>query len=383
MNTSIDSILPEIFEIRNTLHCNPELSFQEFKTTLLIKEKVKSWGLIFNQFKDLETGGYCDIGEGDIIAFRADIDALPIEEDEKHEVLSKNKGVMHACGHDYHTAIGLALLKYFSINKSLLNKKLRVIFQPGEEAAPGGAELVVKENVLDYVKAVLSTHVDPNAEVGKFIVLEGPVQASSTSIHIEFIGKGGHTSKPSETTDLINISAFYITQIQNLVKQRIDSRETVAFAFGAINGGTTHNTIPQQIILRGTLRTHNNDVLEKCTNFMQSFTSSFAELYGIKINLNFPTNCPATINNSKLTLSFIDYMRNSGEEEQLVLGGKPSMGADDFAFYGLQVPSLYLQVGAKGSGTLHSKELLLNDDLIFPTLEALIGFIIDLDFSLC
>jgi amidohydrolase len=374
MNT-IDAILPEIFEIRKTIHLNPELSFHEFNTTAFIEEKIKFWGLAFNRFADLQTGGFCDIGEGEIIAFRADIDALPIEEDKAHQVNSKNKGVMHACGHDYHTAIGLGLLKYYYRNKELHNKKLRVIFQPGEEAAPGGAELVLNENILENVKAILAIHVDPTLEVGKFIVLEGAVQASSTSIHIEFVGKGGHTSKPSETTDLINISAFYITQIQNLIKQKIDSRETVAFAFGAINGGATHNTIPQQIILRGTLRTHNNDVLEKCLNIMQSFTSSFAELYGIKINLNFPSNCPATINNSKLTLSFIEYLRNAGLEKQMVLGGKPSMGADDFAFYGLYVPSLYLQIGAKGSGTLHSKDLILNDELIRPTLEALTGFI--------
>lgn len=372
---TLENILPEIIEIRRQLHINPELSFKEFKTTKLIEEKLNSWGLRFNRFCNLETGGYCDIGEGEIIAFRSDIDALPITEDSSHEICSEISGVMHACGHDFHTAIGLGLLKYFSENKNDQRHKLRVIFQPAEEAAPGGAELVVKENILENVKSVFAIHVDPMLEVGEFNIVDGPVQASSTSIKIEFFGPGGHTSKPSETVDLINALAYYITQIQSYIQQNIDSRETVAFAFGTISGGSTHNIIPQQILLRGTLRTHNNKVLNKCISLMNSFTKSFAELYKIKIEINFPTNCPATINDSALTKKFIEFMKISVYSDKLLLDAKPSMGADDFAFYGLQVPSLYLQVGAKGSGTLHSKDLILNEDLIQPSLEAMIGFI--------
>jgi len=377
MNNFIKTILPEIIDIRKELHSNPEVSFSEFQTTNLIEETIKSWGLHFNRFKNIVTGGFCDIGEGEIIVFRSDIDALPIDEDETHEIISNNKGVMHACGHDYHTAIGLGLLKYFIQNKHSLKKKLRVIFQPAEEAAPGGAELVVKENVLKNVKAAISVHVDPTLEVGKFLINAGPVQASSTSIYIEFKGPGGHTSKPSETVDLINVSAFYITQIQTYLQQNIDSRETLAFAFGMISGGSTHNVIPQKIILGGTLRTHNNHVLQKCFDLMNSFTQKFSQFYGIKIDLKFPTNCPATINASELTQKFIEYMTNSGNKDNLILNAKPSMGADDFAFYGLQVPSLYLQVGAKGSGTLHSKDLILNEDLLKPALETLAEYIAD------
>ncbi|MFZ1289922.1 MAG: M20 family metallopeptidase [Melioribacteraceae bacterium] len=372
---SIEDIIHEIIEIRRELHRNPEISFKEFNTTNLIEETLNSWELKFTRFKNILTGGYCEIGEGKVIAFRSDIDALPITEDSSHEICSEISGVMHACGHDFHTSIGLGLLKYFSENKNELQNKLRVIFQPAEEAAPGGAEIVVKENILENVKSIIAIHIDPTLEVGKFNIVEGPVQASSTSIHIEFIGAGGHTSKPSETVDLINVAAFYITQIQSFIQQKIDSRETVAFAFGTISGGSTHNIIPQNILLRGTLRTHNNEVLNKCFSLMKTFTNSFAELHKIKIDLQFPTNCPATINNSELTKKFIDFMKSEGNSEKLVLDSKPSMGADDFAFYGLHVPSLYLQVGAAGSGTLHSKDLVLNENLIQPSLKTMIGFI--------
>lgn len=374
MLNSLEELTNEIIEIRRILHTYPELSFKEINTTKFIEEKIKSWGLKFHRFNTLETGGYCDIGEGEAIAFRSDIDALPIIESPSHKIISKNNGIMHACGHDFHTAIGLGLLKYFSENNNKLKSKLRVIFQPAEESAPGGAELVVKENVLENVKGIFAIHVDPMLEVGKFNIVEGPVQASSTSIHIVFNGPGGHTSKPSETVDLINVAAFYITQIQSYIQQNIDSRETVAFAFGQILGGSTHNIIPQQVLLKGTLRTHNNEVLNKCLELMKYFTNSFAQLYKIKIDLNFPTNCPTTINNSVLTKKFIDYMKASDNTDKLVIDSKPSMGADDFAFYGLTVPSLYLQVGAAGSGTLHSKDLIINEEMIKPTLDILIRF---------
>lgn len=375
MATSIQLILPEIIQIRRELHSNPELSYKEFNTTNLLEKTLSSWGLQFNTFTNLETGGFCDIGEGEVIALRSDIDALPIEEDPSHEICSNISGVMHACGHDFHTAIGLGLLKFFNENKNLLKNKLRVIFQPAEEAAPGGAEFVIKENIMENVKSAIAVHVDPSLEIGHFQVSEGPIQASSTSIFIEFFGPGGHTSKPSETVDLINITAFYITQIQSFIRQKIDSRETVAFAFGMISGGSTHNIIPQKVVIRGTLRTHNNDVLQKCFELMNSFTQNFANTYGIKIELKFPTNCPAVINDKNLARKFIEYMKSAGKENQLVIDAKPSMGADDFSFYGLQVPSLYIQIGAKGKGTLHSKDLLLNEDLLKPTLEVLTGFI--------
>jgi len=372
MEYSIDSFLPEIIKLREHIHTYPEISYEEYETTKLIEETITSSQLEFKKFSKLKTGGYCDVGEGETIVFRADIDALPITENPENKVVSKNHGIMHACGHDYHTAIGLGLLKYFGANK--INKKLRVVFQPAEEAAPGGAESVIAENILDKTKCAIALHVDPKLPVGKFDVIDGAVQASTTSIKIELTGPGGHTSKPAETVDLINVTSYYVVQIQSYLRQNIDPRETLAFAFGAINGGTTHNTIPEKISLRGTIRTHNNEVLDKCFNLMKSFTKNFSELNGIKINIEFPTSCPATINNSELTKSFINFMKNTGREENLILAAKPSMGADDFAFYGLKLPSLYLQVGAGGKGSLHTTDLELDDEVLRVSLETLIDF---------
>jgi amidohydrolase len=373
MNNPIAPYLSEIKTLQETLHKFPELSYKEIETTRLIEKTLSSWGLNFKRFKKLETGGYCDVGNGKIIVFRSDIDALPINENVKHQIKSFNPGIMHACGHDYHTAIGLGLIKYFSKNK--IDKKLRVIFQPAEEAAPGGAEFVIKENVLNKVSAALSVHVDPTKKVGKFDILDGAVQASTTSIKIKIIGPGGHTSKISETIDLINVASQFVIQIQNHIRQKIDPRETLAFAFGQITGGSTHNTIPQEINLRGTIRTHDNNILDNCLKFMRSFSENFSLLYNVNIEIEFPTSCPATINDSILAQKFIQFMRENRLENQMILDSKPSMGADDFAFYGLHVPSLYLQVGAAGQGKLHTEDLLINELVLEKTLNVLINFI--------
>ncbi len=365
----------ELSDIRQHLHKFPELSWQEFETTLFIEEKLKSWGLDLKRFENVKTGGYCDLGSGPVIAFRSDIDALPISENTKHKVLSQHPGIMHACGHDYHTTIGLGLIKYFLENKSKLKGMLRIIFQPAEEAAPGGAEKVVEENIWEKVKCILTTHVDPTLTPGKIILREGAVQASSTSLSIELNGRGGHTSRPFLTNDLIQISSQYIVQLTAFLNQITDVQETLAFVFGSIHGGTTHNIIPEKVNLRGTLRTLDNEILEKTLSSIHQFSKNFALLYGIKIKVLFPTNCPASINDPYLYDEFIRFMKKAGLENNLLMPKKPSLGADDFAFFAQKVPGLYLMTGGKGTGLLHSGDLVLDDRLIRPTIEFMAGFI--------
>ena len=365
----------ELSDIRQHLHKFPELSWQEFETTQFIDEKLKFWGLKLKRFGNIENGGYCDLGSGPVIAFRSDIDALPISEETEHAVLSQNPGVMHACGHDFHITIGLGLIKYFLENKSKLKGTLRVIFQPAEEAAPGGAEKVVEEDIWGKVKYILTTHVDATLAPGKIILREGAVQASSTSLSIELTGRGGHTSRPFLTNDLIQISSQYIVQLTAFLNQITDVQETLAFAFGSIHGGTTHNIIPEKVNLRGTLRTLDNEILEKTLSSIHQFSKDFARLYGIKIKVLFPTNCPASINNPFLYDEFIRFMKKAGLGNNLLMPKKPSLGADDFAFFAQKIPGLYLMTGGKGTGLLHSGDLVLDDKLIRPTIKYMAGFI--------
>ncbi len=363
--------------IRQYLHQNPELSFQEFNTTRFIKKTLREWNIPFFSFKNLKTGGYADIGEGrPVYVFRADIDALPIAEDARHRVKSQINGIMHACGHDYHTAIGLGLLKYFKDTKGANKGTLRVIFQPGEEAAPGGAEKIINEPIWQDVRGIITIHVQPKIETGKFLLSYGPVQASSTSVKITLLGPGGHTSKPSQTVDLIQVAGLFVVQLQSFLNQHKDPQDIIAFAFGSIHGGSTHNIIPDLITLQGTLRTLDHRVLKRSLQEIRTFCQSFAHLYKIKINVDFPTNCPPTINDGALSQKFESYMLSSGRGDRLLKPSRPSMGADDFSFYLQTIPGLYLLVGGGGRGHLHSSGLELDENLLYPAVETLANFFI-------
>jgi len=379
-NRFMNNLIHELIQIRDQLHRYPELSFKEHETTKYIERVLQSWGLTFHPFKGLDTGGYCDLGEGKLIAFRADIDALPIQENADHSIKSLYPGIMHACGHDYHTTIALGLAKYFLTNPEQLNdKKLRIFFQPGEEAAPGGAEKVIKEKSWTGVKLILGTHVTPNEKPGTFFLFDGPVQASSTSLKIILNGPGGHTSKPEETIDLIHVASIYINQLHLSLQNEMPPKEKLVFAFGSIKGGSTHNIIPQTVQLWGTFRTLNNRVLSQTIQRIKDFSISFDKIQQTKTVVEFPTNCPATINNSSLSKQFALFMKNSGRLKNLVQPETPSMGADDFAFYAKEVPGLYLIVGGGGKGILHSGDLELSDALIEPTVNCLADFIAELN----
>ncbi|HGY56559.1 MAG TPA: amidohydrolase [Caldithrix abyssi] len=379
LNPKIQPIIKEILQIRRELHKSPELAYKEHKTTRLIKNTLNGWGIEFYPFEHLETGGYCMVGDGKpFVAFRADIDGLPVTEDASHTIRSLNEGFMHACGHDYHTALALGLIKYLHNNSDRLNNTVVFLFQPAEEAAPGGAEQVIKESVWKKVRKIVGVHVAPDISVGKFVLVNGAVQASSTSLFIEINAPGGHTSKPHETVDTIAVSSQYIVQLQKYIRHKNDPQETVVLVFGSIQGGGTHNIIPQKVTLRGTLRTLNNNILENTLEYIREFSNRFSSLYEADIRVSFPTNCPATINDSILLKIFSEYMKKTGKGGDLILRTKSSLGADDFAFYSKEVPGLYILLGAAGRGSLHSGNLELNEKVLHYALEPLAEFLMAL-----
>lgn len=374
-NSNLRNIVREISNIRKHLHQYPELSYKEFETTSYIKNILQSWGLILNKFSALKTGGICEIGKEPFLSFRSDIDALPIKESVGHKYRSKNEGVMHACGHDYHIAIGLGLLRYFSLNPNDLNGGLKVIFQPAEEVPKSGGKKVAKEKIWENVESILAVHVDHESPVGKISLFKGTAQSSSTSIYIEMLGPGGHTSKPQESVDLVNVAGELVTQVPNFLRQHIDPRETLSLSFGTIRGGKTHNIIPSKIILKGTLRAFDERVHHKAIDVIKDFIENFSRVYNIKTKIKFPTFCPPVINDEALSNMFIKYMKETGKDANLIILKYPSLGTDDFAFYIDKVPGLYLQVGAKGSGIIHSGDLELDENLIEPSLKYITGFI--------
>ncbi|HCK99484.1 MAG TPA: hypothetical protein DHW42_05185 [Candidatus Marinimicrobia bacterium] len=371
------SLIKEIKSIRRWLHEHPELSYKEFETTKFVKNTLDRWKIQFHPFKNLETGGYADIGNSQdkMVGFRSDIDALPITENPAHEICSQNQGVMHACGHDFHTAIGLGLLKYFKDNQQDFEGRMRVIFQPAEEATPDGAGFVSKEPLFDNMRGLIGVHVDSQLEVGQFSIIKGAACASSARLEITFIGKGGHTSRPHNTVDLIRVTSQYIVQLPEYLKACFDSRDNFVLVFGKIEGGHSHNIIPSEIKLTGTLRNFNNHILDQLLKRITIFSDNFAKLYGLDIVASFPNITPAVINDDRLYNHFIDLSNRTQSYKNIQILKKPSMGADDFSLYLDQVPGLYFQIGAGGTGSSHSSNFLLDDSLIEPTLSLLVDYI--------
>ncbi len=368
----------EIVDLRRKLHRIPEIAFQEFETTRLIRETLESWGLKLTPFETVETGGYCDIGEGDGLAYRSDIDGLPIEEPSEHRICSIHPGRMHACGHDFHTAIGLGILRLLSQQKRNIKGRLRVIFQPAEEAAPGGAETLSKENLFAGIRGILTAHVFPDGKPGEIFVKPGPCCASSTTLKLVFNGPGGHTSRPQETVDLVQVAAQFIAHLKEYVSSRIDQREAFALVFGEIHAGNSHNIIPSELQMRGTLRTFSAETVQTIQRAITRYIQLYQDLYGVEIALSYPTNCPPVRNDPDLYESFVMYMQSAGFQNQLKISPKPSMGADDFSFYLHKLPGLYVLLAGTGKGALHSSELVLPEEIIEAALRYLPGFIIQL-----
>ncbi len=370
----MEKIIKKITEIRRQLHKQPELGYKEFKTTELIRETLAEQGIQFTPFKNLKTGGFAEIGSGKTLLYRADIDALPILEDPKNKYISENPGVMHACGHDFHTAIGLGLLLYFQENPGELKGKLRVIFQPAEETTPSGAAFVIKEDIWENAVAILAIHVNSEDSTGEVSLSKNAANGSNTSVNIVLKGPGGHTSRPDQSVDLILYGCEYVTQLHTYIKNKTDPRDTVSFAFGKISGGHAKNAIPQSIELLGTLRTHSNKVLLQSQNLIDMFSKNFCKLHNLKIDIDFPSSCPVAINDSHLVNQFLNYFSENFENKLTILQ-KPSMGADDFAFYLHKVPGLYLRIGGAGKGAAHTGEFEVNEKIFEPALNTIKGYI--------
>jgi len=367
--------LEEIAALRRQFHTFPELSYHEFQTTKLVAETLEKLNLKLIPFTGLKTGGYCEVGTGPYITFRSDIDALPISENPDHFVKSSNRNVMHACGHDYHIAFGLALLKYFSTNV-LKNHALRVLFQPAEEAYPTGAIKVCEEPIWRGIKYFITAHIQNDLPIGKVAVCQGIANASSTSIKLTLHGKGGHTSRPHEGNDLVRLCADYINTLYSFLAQNMNPIAQYILAFGSIEGGKTHNVIPEHITLKGTLRTLQPDIKDNILNLCKTFSQKFADLCGIQIQFTSPTYCPPVVNDSTLVKLLQKLFTH---KDDLIILANPSFGADDFAFYLTKAPGIYLKIGGGGTGIAHSSDFEVNESALEPAIYHLIDYIRYLD----
>ena len=353
----VEASFDEIVEIRRYIHKNPELSFKEHKTSAYIKSVLTSWGVSFTE--DIADTGIVVLLEGNnpsskTLALRADFDALPITEENDVDYCSVNKGVMHACGHDAHTASLLGVVKILNNLKQEWEGSVKFIFQPAEEMLPGGAQQMIKEGVLENpkVEKMIGQHVFPDLEVGKVGFRPGKYMASTDELHITIKGKGGHAALPHKYNSPLLAAAKLITDLDiSFVKEK---DQPSVLAIGFIEGLGSTNVIPEQVKLKGTLRAMDEDFRATAYKRMQKIALEVAKYYGLEIDFDIRKGYPSLVNDEALTKKSIAFAKQYlGEGNVIDLPIR--MTAEDFSYYSHEVPSTFYRLGTanKSKGITH------------------------------
>lgn len=352
-------IYHEVVAYRQHIHANPELSFKEFQTSLFIKEKLTSWGIEFTAMANTGVVGLIkgDLPSDQVIALRADMDALPIHEANDKPYRSKNQGVMHACGHDVHSSSLLGTAYILSQLKGEFAGTVKLIFQPAEELLPGGASIMIKEGVLENPKpqAIVGQHVMPLIDAGKVGFRSGIYMASTDELYVTVHGKGGHGAQPHQNIDPVLITAHIIVALQQIVSRNADPRLPSVLSFGKVNANGATNIIPNEVKLEGTFRTLNEDWRNEAHRLMKKMAEGIAESMGGRCEFNIMRGYPFLINEEQLT----DNARTFAEDylgKENVIDLDIWMAAEDFAYYSQVTNACFYRLGTGNveKGTTYS-----------------------------
>lgn len=372
----------EIIHNRRRIHENPELSFCEYETSKFVEEELKKLGLEV----DRGMAGTGVVGllqgkdEGKILLLRADMDALPLNEEIHLEFKSKNKGVMHACGHDVHTANLLGVAKILCELKNEFRGTVKFVFQPAEESGGGGREMV-RLGVLQKPKvdAAIALHVMP-IEEGVILISDKNVSAYSDSFTLRIKGKKAHTSRPQDGVDAINIAANIVVALNSILSKNLDPFETATFSIGKINGGTAVNIVSDYVEIEGMIRSLSKEGRSAIKSKIESISKDIANTYEGKCVFEFKPGYAAIYNDEALTYqirnSFNEYylelikdidhnIYNEGNSKRYIItDGKPMLGAEDFGFYAQKVPTCFYRVGTGDYAPAHNSKFLINERYI-------------------
>lgn len=352
MAGSIDRIVRQFSSIRRHLHQYPELSGEEVRTTSYLAEQLSAAKIPFRLGKG-NRGIFTEIApakdqQAPVIALRADIDALPIAEENKIPYRSRNHGVMHACGHDAHSTILLGTT--LALHRAgRLPVAWRSIFQPAEETGRGASEMV-SQGALKGVQAILAFHVDPNQPVGHVSISPGPQSAYCQDFIIEVRGQGGHGARPHNTIDPIAVAAQLVTLIYQAVPRQTDARDPVVVTIGSIQGGQAPNIIPSTVVMQGTIRSFNQDVSVRTRQMIERLCDGTARSFRAKISPVFGLLLRGVINDPFVTNICLQAAHSLLGTKRVVTDRRPTLGAEDFADYLTTVPGCMMLLGVKTPG---------------------------------
>ncbi|MGI9609949.1 MAG: amidohydrolase [Acidimicrobiia bacterium] len=360
----VELAVPKAVELRRLLHRHPEPAYEEHQTTALIAASFDENGLTY-QHRRPKTGLWMDVGGQAKVAFRADLDALPITEPDDNVPRSQNPGWMHACGHDAHAAIGFGIA--LVVRQLDLHAGVRFLFQPAEESFPGGAVEYVNEGLVNGLKGIVAFHVDPSLETGRIGTRVGPVTASADKFTIDLTGPGGHTARPHQTVDLIADAARVVHELPAYLRRNVDARSPLTLVFGSIHGGSAGNVIPTRVKLRGTVRTLDPDLWDVLPGLVDKALGTLLGMSGAEYELEYQAAIPPVVNDQPI----IEIARESIAKELgegAIAPTEPSMGGEDFANYLATVPGALLRLGTSTDETqtsdLHSPTFILDEATI-------------------
>ncbi|MES9698411.1 MULTISPECIES: M20 peptidase aminoacylase family protein [Bacillus] len=346
-----NQLTEKLISIRRHLHEYPELSYEEFETTKAIKNWLEEANITIND-SNLETGVIAEISgnkNGPVVALRADIDALPIQEETDLPYTSKIQGKMHACGHDFHTAAILGAAYLLKEKEASLNGTVRLIFQPAEESSNGACK-VIEAGHLRGVQAIFGMHNKPDLPVGTIGIKEGPLMAGVDRFEIEIHGVGTHAAVPDAGVDPIVASAQIVMALQTIVSRNISSSHNAVVSVTNIHSGNTWNVIPEKAILEGTVRTFQAETREKIPALMERIIKGVSDALGVKTEFRFYPGPPAVQNDKVLT----DLSVQVAEKMNLnVISPTPSMAGEDFSFYQQEIPGSFVFMGTSGTHEWH------------------------------
>jgi amidohydrolase len=347
LNKAVEEIKDQVIAWRRYLHENPELSFHEEKTAQFVYETLLTFGNleVSRPTKNSVMARLIGSQPGKVLAMRADMDALPITEENTFEFVSKNPGVMHACGHDGHTSMLLGTAKLLSGMKDQIKGEVRFFFQHAEEVYPGGAEEMVQAGVMDGVDMVIGTHLWSTMEFGTVGICPGPMMAAPDTFWITVLGKGGHAALPHETIDSIAIAAQVVTNLQHVVSRNADPLDNLVLSVTQFVGGTTHNVIPGAVEICGTVRSFDKNLRESVPGLMERVVKGITEAHGAGYKFKYEFGYRPVINDAEVTKLMEEVVEESLGAEW-VEHMRPTMGGEDFSAFQQKAPGCFFYVAA-------------------------------------
>ncbi|MDG2404898.1 MAG: M20 family metallopeptidase [Paracoccaceae bacterium] len=380
ISPAIENAKEELNAIFEDFHAHPELGFQEHRTSAIVADKLKAYG-VDKVYTGLGTTGIVGLIYGKSrrnrrVGLRADMDALPIEESSGVTFKSKTPGIMHACGHDGHTTMLLGAAKHLAETRDFDGTAV-LIFQPAEEGL-GGARKMIAEGLFEKYPCdeIFGMHNSPNGKPGTFEICKGPAMAGAMFFDINITGTGSHAAMPQNAKDPIVVASSIVSQLQTIVSRNVPPLDTCVLSVTKIHAGSAYNVVPENANLAGTVRYFKDEVYRLAEKRIQQLCAGFAEAYDVKIDLNMRNTFDVLVNDDNLSEAYIEAARDILAPENVSEISVPATGSEDFADMLRVVPGAYCRVGHTGTIGLHNPSFVLGKEVL-PIGAALMARIIE------